>query len=100
MLRYIEPWDVSDDDQVFDSTGCEVRLSGGAITRRRFWVGGGETVLNPDRSGDPRSAELAAILRQYANGVGFERLGISDADPSRISLAELVAAVHRRTRTR
>ncbi|MEM9041439.1 MAG: hypothetical protein AAGD33_16200 [Actinomycetota bacterium] len=98
MLRYVEPWDVSDSDQAFDAAGRRIVLSGRDVKRRRFWVSGGSTVVDLGRSGAPAPDELEGLLRRYIANVGSERLGVELVDLESVLLDRLVATVHPFTR--
>ena len=100
MLRYVEPWDVSDSDQAFDATGRRIVLSGEDVKRRRSWVSGGSTVVDRGRSGALALEERDALLRRYVANVGSERLGVELADLESVPLDRLVATVHPFTRVR
>lgn len=94
LLGFVEPWDVELTDRGFDARGCRVVLSGGAVVRRRFSVGGGETVLNEARSGDVAADELEGLLEQLIRSGPSHRFNVDSRTARELPLGELVAAVH------
>ena len=98
MVRYIEPWDVTDEMRAYDSTGRRLQVRASGVQRTRWTVGGGRTWIDFEASGDLAADELAELLRAYVARVGAERMGVQPA--ATLPLDELVAVVHRFTDTR
>lgn len=93
MLRYVEPVDVGADDLAFDSHGRRIVLRGVGVERNRFWVGGGNTMIDVDASGELVPGELVRVLLDYVRSVGPERFGLATIELNSIPLDILVAAV-------
>jgi hypothetical protein len=62
-------------------------------------VGGGETELDPDASGELAPEEFSALLRQYVRHAGAGEFALAQLDVASSTLDALVAAVDARTRT-
>ena len=104
MVRCVEPWDVTEDVRAFDSTGRRLRIRGTGVRRTRWTVGGGETWVDFDASGEPAADELADVLRDYVDRLvkhlGEERVGLSATAAATLRLDQLVPAISRWTHTR
>lgn len=98
LLAYVEPWDVLPTDRGFDAEGRRVALSGGDVVRRRFSVGGGQTALEVDQSGQLAAGEFEALLMSYIRSDA----GVDLDEPAnwKLPLDALVAAVNQRTSQR
>jgi hypothetical protein len=93
MKTWIEPWDVQDADRCFDAEGRRITLRGVGVRRTRWTVGGGETVFDPQHSGELATAEFDSRLREYLVRVGSARFGLTESDVESLPLARLIAVV-------
>ncbi len=95
MLRYFEPWDVTEQTRVFDSNGRRIVVRAEGVQRTRFTVGGGVVKVDVESSGADESFQLLAALRSYVLSVGPERSGVSAAEADAADLGRLVPVAHR-----
>lgn len=96
LLRYVEPWDVTADLAVFDSTGRRMKVRAEGVVRTRRTVGGGWNLIDRQAPTAPDGAALTARLQDYV-----DRLAPTAATAHGVGsmvLPGLVAFVHRRTR--
>lgn len=95
LYREIEPWDVSDRVEVFDSSGARLLVHTEGVSRTRFTVGGGEVVVDGIDAGQGSAARFRWSLEQYVQAVGVGRLGLDGSDVEALPLGTLVEAVVR-----
>jgi hypothetical protein len=90
VLGFVEPWDVTDSLEVFDSRGVRIGLRAEGVQRTKFTVGGGRTELDPSSPWPSDPDVLAGRLRAFAQAVGPERL---QCDVETSTLDDLVRVV-------
>jgi len=92
-LAFVEPWDVDEDLEVFDSRGTRLVFRAEGVDRTRFTVGGGETLLDKDSSGESGPGALATFLRDFLQAVGVEQVGWDDRRLQSAPFEDLVTTV-------
>jgi hypothetical protein len=91
MVRFIEPCDVSDDVRAFDAAGRRLVLRASGVRRTRWTVGGGESSVDFEASGEVAADELADGLRNYLCRLA-DRTRMQQAEVETAPLHVLVAA--------
>lgn len=99
MVRWVEPCDVADDDRAFDADGRRLMLRASGVRRTRWTVGGGETWVDFEASGEVAPDELADLLRGYVRRLA-DRARMTEAEIATAPLHVLVAVASYWSRVR
>lgn len=90
MVRFVEPCDVTDHDRVFDAAGRRLVLRASGVRRTRWTVGGGETSVDFEASGEAAAEELCVHLRKYVRRLA-DRARMTESEIGTAPLNVLVA---------